>query len=242
MEVRRRLRKNKITNDIREAEIFLTRSGNTIKRIKNSHMGAVYIHSQIDKLREAMEEKNTFVTSLRTEFLDISSGMMDDTIKEECNENTKKVRKEQNERIKIKTVKREASAEKKDISQQYWKGIITASRGHRQKDRDVKYAYKYFNKVIDSLPPYMINNLSEMPNNKGYIWRGIHFYGDLPEQRGPHVMFEKKRGGILVIHEYTDREYRRYEKKGKDRKQLVHKEKRRIKKFGTDIMEYLVKN
>jgi len=80
-----------------------------------------------------------------------------------------------------------------------------------------------------------------MPNNKGYIWRGINFYGKLREQYGPTVMFEKKRGGILVIHEYTEREYRRYEKQGKDRKQLVHKSLRKVIKTENSLMDYLKK-
>ena len=87
----------------------------------------------------------------------------------------------------------------------------------------------------------MINNLAEMPNNKGYIWRGVHFYGDLPGQAGPQVMFEKQRGGILVIHEHTDHEYRRYEKEGKNRKQLVHKSRRKKIKFGSSLMDYVKK-
>ena len=66
-----------------------------------------------------------------------------------------------------------------------------------------------------------------MPNNKGYIWRGVHFYGELPEESGPRVMFEKQRG-LLLIHEYTPREYRLYEKEGKNRKKMVHKSPIRV--------------
>ena len=241
MEVRRRLRKNKLTNDIRETELFLTRSSNTIQRIKNSQMGEVYVRNQIDKLKAAMAEKTELVTSFRKELRRVDAGIMDTDIREEYKETTKKIKKQQQEFAKIKAIKKEESDKKKDIFKKYWNGILTASRGDRQNERDVKYAYKYFNKVNDSLPDYMKKNLSEMPNNKGYIWRGVHLYGDLPEQRGPRVMFEKKCGGILVIHEYTDREYRQYEKKGKDRKQLVHKEMKKIKKFGIDLMDYVVK-
>ena len=68
----------------------------------------------------------------------------------------------------------------------------------------------------------MKSNLADMPNNKGYIWRGVVFYGDLPEYKGqPRILFEKK-GRILVIHEYSGKEYKRYEKEGKNRKILVY--------------------
>ena len=46
--------------------------------------------------------------------------------------------------------------------------------------------------------------LDNMPNNKGYIWRGVHFYGlkDPEHEKADIVMFENKKG-ILHIHEWT---------------------------------------
>ena len=160
MEVRRRLRKNKLTNDIRETELFLTRSSNTIQRIKNSQMGEVYVRNQIDKLKAAMAEKTELVTSFRKELRRVDAGIMDTDIREEYKETTKKIKKQQQEFAKIKAIKKEESDKKKDIFKKYWNGILTASRGDRQNERDVKYAYKYFNKVNDSLPDYMKKNLS----------------------------------------------------------------------------------
>ena len=143
------------------------------------------------------------------------------------------------ERRKEKEDSDRESKEKKSVSKEYWKGIVNSSNDNRQEQRDMRYAYKYFNNVCDSLPDYMKKNLPEMPNNKGYIWRGVYFYGYLPERPGPCVMFEKKKGGILVIHEYIENEYRRYEKMGKERKKLVHKEPRKIKNSGINLLDYL---
>jgi hypothetical protein len=241
MEMRRRLRKNKIINDIREAEIFIKRSNDTIGRIKNSQMGETYVRNQIIKLKSLVEERVESLKELNINLVELSTGYLDEVIEEEYKQTERKVKSQRIEKDKIRAEKNEEKQEKKDLSQKYWKGIITSARSHRQKERDVKYAYKYVNKVVDSLPPYMVKNLSEMPNNKGYIWRGVHLYGDLPDQRGPRVMFEKKRGNILVIHEHTDLEYRRYEKNGKNRKQLVHKERRKIKSNGINLMDYIVK-
>ena len=118
---------------------------------------------------------------------------------------------------------------------------MDASRNYKQKERDVKYAYKYYNKVVDTLPSYIKNNLTDIPNNKGYIWRGVHFYGELPEESGPRVMFEKQRGGLLIIHEYNHNEYRIYEKEGRNRKKLIHKSPIRAIKYQSSIMDYLKK-
>jgi hypothetical protein len=241
MEALRRNRKNKIINSIRDAEVFITRSKSTIHRIKSSQMGEVYIRNQIDKLKEAIIQKDSIVLELQEELINISSGDLDEEINKEYNNNLKKFQKQQVESDKINAVKKVNSIEKKEISEKYWKGIISASRDHKQKDRDIKYAFKYSNSVNNTLPDYMKKNLSDMPNNKGYVWRGVHFYGYLREQRGPRVMFEKQKGGVLVIHEYTDREYRRYEKKGKDRKILVHSRLKKPKQLGVNLMDYIVK-
>lgn len=90
--------------------------------------------------------------------------------------------------------------------------------------------YRQYLNRVDSLPEYILNNLSTMPNNKGYIWRGMSCYGKLPAERGqPYILFEKIRGGILRIHEYSTAPanvrwsyiYKVYEKKGKDKRILI---------------------
>lgn len=239
MEVRRRLKRNNIVNKIREAEDFISRSEKTIKRLKNTTLGVEFIQSQISKLKGAISDKELKVEKLKADLSSVRYGSLDNEINAEYKQNGKIQKRLRKEQMEEKEEADREKKEKKSVSKEYWNGIISASRNHRQKQRDMRYAYKYFNRVCDSLPDYMQKNLSTMPNNKGYIWRGVHFYGDLPERPGPCVMFEKKRGDILVIHEYTEREYRRYEKMGKERKKLVHKELRRIKNSGTNLLDYL---
>ena len=204
-------------------------------------MGEVYVRNQIDKLKTAIEEKQELLDKLNKELSKVGYGGLDDEIDKEDIETKNTIQEKKKENDRIKAIKKKENKEKKEISQKYWKSTVANSRAYRQKRIDMNYAQKYFNRVTSELPPYMKKNLSEMPNNKGYIWRGIHFYGDLPEQRGPRVMFEKQRGGILVIHEYTNREYRRYEKQGKNRKVLVHKQIKRAKKTGPSLLDYVKK-
>lgn len=239
MEARRRVRKNKILNDIRTSEVFVTRSNETIKRIRSSQMGEVYVKSQMEKLKTAIDEKNMLIDSLKEELLNIDSGNLDANIEKEYKMTEMKLEKQSVAKAKIKEEKKIEKKEKSEKSHTYMQGIINESRGHRQIERDVNYAYKYYYNVIDSLPSYISKNILEMPNNKGYIWRGMHFYGDLPEEHGPRVMFDKKRGGVLVIHEYTDTEYRLYEKEGKNRKQLIRTEIRKKKNKESSIMDFL---
>lgn len=89
-------------------------------------------------------------------------------------------------------------------------------------ERDSAYFYRHFLKVIDTLPDYMTQKLANMPGNKGYIWRGVWFMGDLPSERGqPIVMFERTHDGAQRIHEIYGNETVVYEKRGNERKQLI---------------------
>lgn len=242
MDVKRRIKNNKIINDIKDAELSLQRSKDTIKRLKNSQMGELYVNAQISKLQESIIGKEKILEELTKTQLDLISGDLDDDIEREYKETEEIIKTQNIETAKKKMQKKEETEENKNMSKQYWESTISDSRSHKQKEKDIKYGYSYFRKICDALPPYISKNLSEMPNNKGYIWRGVYFYGELEDEKGPCVMFEKQKGGLLIIHEYTNSDYKRYEKDGKNKKQLVYKETRKQKEMGPNIMDYLVKN
>ena len=218
MDGHRLARKNKIMNDIRDAEVCINRNNETIKRIKNSLMGKEYVMNQITKLKNSIEEKNELLLKLNEDVKNVLTGCLDEDIEKEYKISEIKIKQQRSVRDKQLEEKNNDKKETIKISQKYWQSVLNENRSQKQNERDYNYGKKYFYKVLDTLPSYIIKNLSEMPNNKGYIWRGIHFYGDLPEEKGPRVMFEKKSGGI---YEHTNDDYKIYEKDGKNRKQLV---------------------
>jgi hypothetical protein len=79
-----------------------------------------------------------------------------------------------------------------------------------------------YSKANETLPNYIKTNLADMPGNKGYIWRDCWFFGRKPDEYGqPIVMFEKKKGSIMYIHEIYPHEHKIFEKIGKERKTLI---------------------
>jgi hypothetical protein len=69
-------------------------------------------------------------------------------------------------------------------------------------EKAVIRGYRHYWNAIDTLPPYMEKNLKEMPNNKGYRWRNVVFYGALPaNENHSTIIFEKNPKG-LIIHEH----------------------------------------
>lgn len=237
MEIKRRSYRNKISNDIKSTQSLITRSYDTIKRLKSSSLGLEYITTQISKLNDLIQEKTEHLELLKNDLLQVDSGEKDYEINQ-----TYEIEKARTDKIikecvdKKMNTKKETEKKKEETKIQIEKSI-SENRNHKQAQKDINYAHKYFNKVCSQLPDYMIKNLSEMPNNKGYIWRGVHFYGDLEAEHGPTILFEKQKN-ILLIHEYYPAEYRRYEKNGNERKVLVHSEQILPKQTGINIMDY----
>jgi len=108
----------------------------------------------------------------------------------------------------------------------------------RRRFRDIKYFHNYYKRAVVTLPNNMYENLKDMPNNKGYLWRGIQFFGtnlNRPIRNiYDFVLFEKRRGRML-IHEWTrlskpdanskyQYQYKLFEKKGNNHKRLVKNE------------------
>ena len=73
-----------------------------------------------------------------------------------------------------------------------------------------------------------------MPNNKGYIFKGLWCCGELPaEENGNLIMFEKCYNDVMKIHEIDDKFHYIYEKIGKNKKTLLSKIERNqeLKKY-----------
>lgn len=95
--------------------------------------------------------------------------------------------------------------------------------------KDLNYSERVFYKIVSTIPDYMLENLKDMPNNKGYIWRGCWLFGLQPADKYDNytVLFEKLRGGVTKIHEFDKHNYNIYEKVGKERKTLISTQPRR---------------
>ena len=96
--------------------------------------------------------------------------------------------------------------------------------------REYKYEYKNYLKIMNSIPDYMDAKLRNMPNNKGYIWRGMRVFGQKKDEGNEIILFEKMKGNVTRIHEYKNGRYSIYDKAGTDRKVLVSEEIMRDKR------------
>jgi hypothetical protein len=239
---RRRIQKNKLQLELKDAENFISRTREAIGRIRSSLFNEEYIETQVEKLQKNIEDKELFIVSIHSNLEKLHSGELDIEIDQEYVKNKQTEKDTKEEKAKRKDIKDKEKEKNKDVSKKYQDKIIADSRLHRQTEKDMNYSFRYMNKVHETLPSFIKRNLSEMSGNKGYIWRGVCYYGDLKENKyEPRVMFEKKGGDLLVIHEYTDKEYKIFEKHGKDKKIQIHQEMRKNKSNKISLMDYTKK-
>jgi hypothetical protein len=99
--------------------------------------------------------------------------------------------------------------------------------------KEYSKAYNHFIKADNSMPEYMKKNLKTMPNNKGYIWKSIIYFGHKKRERAdkPFCVFERQKGNIFAIIEWNKDYYRIYHKKQNTNKKVLVYEETRKQKF-----------
>ena len=223
----RRREYNRITDEIRYIDMVMEKSKATVRRMQNQ-AESDFTKVQLSKIKAKNAERKETKDRLTERLEHLKSGLLDAELRAGARAQTD----EANEKSRVtKQRKKELAADKEAksvISKAYYQASRRQDRENKYANKNMGRSYRHFCRACSSIPDYMLRNLSEMPNNKGYFWKSVACYGDLPAERGkPTVLFDRKRGGIMVIHEWTPNEYKVYEKKGKDRKVLVSCTQRR---------------
>ena len=227
METKRLIEINKGRNEIRNLEKYIQTDLDTINRFRGENSNDPFYKNQIDKLREKNIQRNDRISELKTRMSDIHSGHLDSEINTEYNDAHKEVIRKTNEKLHKKQQENEDQKILNVKSVSFYKENKDSDRKERATQREIDRTYKYYNKICDSIPDYLLRKLENMPNNKGYIWRGMFCYGELPaEKNRPVVLFETHKG-IMTIHEWVGGEYKVWKKEGKNRKTLFSVEKTR---------------
>tara|TARA_A100001015_G_scaffold296206_1_gene376193 strand:- start:50 stop:718 length:669 start_codon:yes stop_codon:yes gene_type:complete len=128
----------------------------------------------LEKKKLEFAEYKRIKEESQNELKDINLGLEDInfTKKYEEREREKQFNKEKKQLKKDLTNKNN-----KEISQKYYKNSYQSNRKEKFLQKDFNYHYRLFQKKSASLPTYIKRNLKHMPNNKGYIWKGVWFFG-----------------------------------------------------------------
>jgi len=210
--------KNKIYDRLKQIELFIKRNKNTLNA--TSLTDKLFI----EKINKKNQEYTNEIDMLNKRLSDLNTGSLDTELTSVLDKNTEDMKKNQVKTTqKIKDKQLEKLKDKETIDNFY-----KANRNNNQlSDKNIEKETNRYFYLCSTIPDYILRNLEEMPNNKGYIWKGLWCFGKLPEEKNkPLIMFEKCRDGIMKIYEIDEYERKIYEKKGKDRKILISKETR----------------
>lgn len=208
-------------NELNSLKIYKRRTEDTIKRCKHV-TGTDEILNKLATLKNKLAEYVEKIEAKEREIEEIRSGQRDNIIKEQINKNSNILKNKKRENKRKKQQESKELAEAKDRADHYFQRGYYRNRNNRPPSkRQMGYEYERFIRNCNKIPDYMRRKLSNMPNNKGYIWRGIWLLGHRRSEIGqPTIIFERKGKDILLIHEFDQYEHRIYEKKGKSRKVL----------------------
>ena len=75
--------------------------------------------------------------------------------------------------------------------------------------------YKLYLECEEKIPIKLLEELNNLPNNKGFIWENFHLFGTLPRQKGKKTVlvkvdFEGNINDEIIIHEYDKKNYNIY--------------------------------
>lgn len=201
-----------IESEINLLEKSIKRDEEVLKNIKSLNLSEDILKIKQQEIKNNIDRKNNDILDLKNKIETILSGKLDSDILKK-NEPVKKTKQVPNK------------PEIKHIS-------VKNNYRYEPSKRDYDYHYKNFMKIKDTVPYYIKRNLSEMPNNKGYIWRGCMFFGELPAEKGQNVILFERMNDKMMIYE-TDKEWHlTYEKYGQERRRLVKQVPRKKTNIG----------
>ena len=187
-----------------------------------------YVKNQVKKINEKIFIRNEESREIEEKIKEIPYGMYDDEIQSEINYNSKIQKERERVRKEKHTSELIDKKHQEKKSQNFYQSNRNSDREERYLRKEMQRTYNHYVKACDSIPDYILKNLKEMPQNKGYYWKNVACFGELPpEKNKPLTLFERQKRGLLIIHEWLPQYYNIYHKQGKDKKKLISSESRK---------------
>lgn len=229
MNQRRKHENKRINSELRSTESHVIKARAAIVRLTAADSDdPVFTGKQITKLKVTIERLEGEMEDLRDREGMLRRGCLDDELRADA----KAVQDELDDKKLDKQKKKDKEAAEdtanKVTSQAYWDATVKSERNTRYAAKNMLREYNFYTeKLLHSMPRYMTENLRKLPENKGYIWKGIYNYGERPAQSGRPTEMEEQLRGKGLIHEWTKQKdgtvlYRRFEKIGKGRDMRKH--------------------
>lgn len=234
---------NRIKNEIRQIKTYISHDNSAIERFKKMNNDQKeWALSQIMNKQSKNADRESEITYLKKRITEVENGSLDATLEQNEQKETHEIQR-RHEEVKLK--KREDLTHDRNAiinSRKVDYSLRQLERTHNYNMREIEKNWQFFIKTIETFPEYMSKKLKKMPNNKGYKWKNVFFYGELPAVIGePITIFETQKDGLLVIYETTDTDYNIWYKKNNSKKYLHSSTPRRMIRHPLSSLESYIK-
>lgn len=218
IEVLRREKINELYTKIKSLQVSNQRSEETIERLRHGVFDKEYSKKKIETLRESIQTNIDKIEECQSDIQKTRNGEYDDDMLSIVESEDLQFHNKRDTFNSKKQKRKEEKNEQEKKLQTYFQNIREHRRSERRRKYNMDKEYYYYVKNSNRLPGYMKKNLKKMPNNKGYRWNNIIFFGDKPSRTHTNdsVIFEKDRKNTLYIHEWKGNTTTLY-KKEKDK-------------------------
>jgi hypothetical protein len=199
----------------------------SIGKFRNITNDDNYSRRQVEKLSDSIEVRTQILQDLRERLDKIETGELDEEMINHILKNTKEFKIKAREHMTKIQEKNKIKQEDYDFGMKMHQKDINCDK------QDKSYFYnstmKHFEKANESLPDYIQRDLKNMPNNEGYIWKSVYFYGLKNASNTGLTKMTDNRKGYKIIHVWSKNQYKVYEKKSREAEVLISTSARRQK-------------
>lgn len=208
--------KNETQDEIRDIERSIQRCKDTISRLKTTKQ-TFNPRVLIERNESEIKEFEKKIESAYIKIDKIDNGIYEESLKKEFEENERIIK---NKALATKKKKEDAKVfdthpqpNKKNFRPVYEKNF----------ERDFDQAERHFYKDVSTFPDGLKEKLKNMPNNKGYVWRNIWFFGEKPMANiHEYTLYEKQNHKYLVhVYDLRSRTYSLYDKDNTGKQHLM---------------------
>lgn len=221
----RNTEKNNLQTESKNLNVTLKRLEQSNSNLRTNSVIAdkQYIQQQLQNNDDEIIKIKSRLDEIEVRIRQVIDGDLDLQLETNVKNNMKIIQKKIDIAEKKKKEKQTDGKKNKEKAETYFKKQKEIDCQKRAGEYEMQRSFDWLTRTANELPNYMKENLKTMPNNKGYIWRGIYFYGALAaEKNQPRVVFEKQKDNVMMIYESTVKEITVFKKIDKEPKQYVH--------------------
>ena len=199
---KRKVYASKLKDEIRACAIKIKRHELTNENMRSSASAGKdidFIENTIARNKQSIAGLQDEIAKLKIKLDGVDSGLCDTEIEKMYQASADHVADMDEKAAKKEAQQAEREAKDRARGEAYTKKEYSEMRNERYMERVYVREYDRFLDVAESLPDHISRNLETMPNNKGYKWRGITFFGKLPaEPNGAVLVFDKRADGMYI--------------------------------------------